>query len=90
MSRSDEARDLAAAIYEALTVPRPAPHEEWAKSDKLLADRAIHIRGALRTLAEGDPNATPQSAASAIRAALEYLPVRYDVAEAPGRVARRG
>ncbi|NED35589.1 hypothetical protein [Streptomyces sp. SID8499] len=51
----DPVRDLLAAVLDALDIPAPATLGGTAAHDRVLNDRAMHARNALRDVLDGAP-----------------------------------
>lgn len=76
---SREVQELAAAIYEALTVPVANSNQPGARQAEqaLRLERAAAVRGALSALTDG--TSTSPDATRAICAATAEMPVTYPV-----------
>lgn len=76
--------ELAAAIRDTLTPPEPPMDDTagWRLYDRLIVSRACHVRGVLKSLAEGnDSGPSVAAAVHVIAQAAELIPVNYPVRE---------
>ncbi|MEV1006150.1 hypothetical protein [Streptomyces sp. NPDC049881] len=72
------ARELAAAVREALDVPHAARYEDLARADRTARLRGAYVRGTLASLADGTGSA--RSAVVALRETAERAPADYPTA----------
>lgn len=88
MSETPAVQELAAAIHDALTVPKSATPgmAGRAEQEHLLSLRASHVRGAMIALAEGAGSL--EKVTATVRRAAEWHPVTYPPRDLIGRRVR--
>lgn len=72
---NDDIRDLLAAILEAIDIPHPATVGGTEAHDRLLNDRAVHAKIALRNLLDDGPDLGPAWSAKYLRERLAKHPI---------------
>lgn len=72
---NDDVRDLLTAVLEALDIPHPATTGGAEVHDRLLFDRVMHARIALRNLLDDGPDLGPAWSAKYLRERLTKHPV---------------
>ncbi|MGW3650236.1 hypothetical protein [Streptomyces sp. NPDC000878] len=77
MPPADAVRDLLVAVLEALDIPSPATVGDTETHDRILNDRAMHAKIALRSTLEGHPLGTEWTTTYLRERLAEHPPTGY-------------